>query len=1370
MNGISHGRVSTRGTRFGRGVLFGSFGASTAPVGTPPTDVTLSASSILETALPNTIVATISSNGDAPWLFSIVDDPDSKFRIVGSNLVLDQPLDYETATSHNVTIRAANLGGFHDKELTISVIDVVEAVAPTVVNLSTASVLESAGIGAVVATISSDGTAPVTYTIESDPDGKFRIEGNALELAATIDFATDNEHPVTIRATNAVGFEVGAFTISVTQVVSGAIETGFLADRDEGTDGDLFVDRVNGLPGNDGLTVATALSSVQASLDLAQPGDVVKIRNVDGSKYRESIVPPSGSPGQRVTLSGYGTEKPVITAAEALTDAVACTQADEDVVGANYGQMYKVVGLAKTDIASDDPRAAFLFENDVPMRPCMGRRPNPQYPHTERATKDWLDADEMVTTGAAPNILIEGHRKPSFTDRFTKAQLENCDILFHRYPNGDTRAEVLSFDEATKTIYFDQTGITDIRRTLESNPYKHRFILVNLLPMMRRGEWGFVDNGATVDIYFWPSDVGNVNVNIEYSRRGYCVDVTGKSHLNFKSVILERSSSAGDKNDGHYAFNAGNSVGASPYATDIELDNVWVRDTYRSESSYAPIWMRNVNNFKVSQSTVSDAVNQFGIQATGPFWNEYDSSPTGAWIDRCVVLRADQSPIRLYGLKDFIVSRGHYVNCGQAAHANKGNIYGGGHNGLWIHNYWWACPGYWTFQRSSGQFFVFNFIHGNTLDADGRAIEDQNYDNTTDIPQLSPATGQGIIGDTYVLNNTVVPWRNAATYPTAVILGSLAEIWIEFASMNNIMNGAGYVAEKLIPGGVKNNVHTQQAPYDLSDSLVPFDQVYEDLIKGDVAFRVDSPTLSLTGHAIDILPGTGGPVTLAGQFPAYDGFGLDIAGNPINFASPPVGAVANPANLHRFDPVWVVRPKLLNAPVVGGSVTADAGYIMAAGHTAMTYQWYLVDDVYDPREDWSPVGGADAAAYAPVAGDVGKYLARRTVMEGVDEWSLMTVPVVATYPVETPTVLHEYQNSTLGVTGWTDTGTFTPTGKPLIVIFTTLNIPLAESTITATIGAPGRSLGTGSAVPVKAKVSIRTRNQQAFAFIADPGTDDVSIQFESASGQNAVAVTVLQAGGLSDIILGEVVGDSASATLATKITSTSEYSGILHSVCRYDGDLTEDITWAGASEIFQGNTGDAETSADLAFSLAYVQGAPIEEYAATASWTDDHTVTIVSIELVADAAPPVVVTDIMAGYGDFADPLLWTIVKTEASVVDNVARFAGTTQSFTRIEITGPDRRPVTPGTVLDLSFDIPRMDAEGRLWINVKPFNSSGQSLGGSVTIYDSNAEGIFTVPETRTKLGAYTVPADAVTLEVSLNCVDIGSDYDIDNLMLTY
>uniref|UniRef100_UPI00048F8C0E cadherin repeat domain-containing protein n=1 Tax=Labrenzia sp. DG1229 TaxID=681847 RepID=UPI00048F8C0E len=186
-----------------------------------PTVVNLSTTSVSESTSVGTVVATISSDGTAPVIYTIEADPDGKFRIEGSNLVLDQAIDFETDTEHPVTIRATNAADFALGAFTISVTDVVEAVEPTVVNLSAASVPESAGIGAVVATISSDGTAPVTYTIENDPDGKFAINGNALELAATIDFATDNEHPVTIRATNAAGFEVGAFTISVTQVVSG---------------------------------------------------------------------------------------------------------------------------------------------------------------------------------------------------------------------------------------------------------------------------------------------------------------------------------------------------------------------------------------------------------------------------------------------------------------------------------------------------------------------------------------------------------------------------------------------------------------------------------------------------------------------------------------------------------------------------------------------------------------------------------------------------------------------------------------------------------------------------------------------------------------------------------------------------------------------------------------------------------------------------------------------------------------------------------------------------------------------------------------------------------------------------------------------
>lgn len=240
MSGIFHGRVSKRGTRFGRGVLFGSFGASAPPVGTPPTDVFLSASSVMETALPGSVVATISANGDAPWLFTKVGDPDAKFRIEGNNLVLDQPLDFETDTEHPVTIRAANAAGLHAKEFTISVTDVAEGVAPTDIFLSATAFDEDTAPGA-IATISANGNPVSTFSIISDPDNKFDISGSNLILDGALDYETATSHEVTIRADNGVGAPHDQlFTINVNDIVeppSGDITVNFGERTLEGAGG-----------------------------------------------------------------------------------------------------------------------------------------------------------------------------------------------------------------------------------------------------------------------------------------------------------------------------------------------------------------------------------------------------------------------------------------------------------------------------------------------------------------------------------------------------------------------------------------------------------------------------------------------------------------------------------------------------------------------------------------------------------------------------------------------------------------------------------------------------------------------------------------------------------------------------------------------------------------------------------------------------------------------------------------------------------------------------------------------------------------------------------------------------------------------------
>ncbi len=976
------------------------------------------------------------------------------------------------------------------------------------------------------------------------------------------------------------------------------VSYGFRADKDEGTEGDLFVDNVNGSDSNSGTSVATAKATVAAALSIAKPGSVVKVRNVGGIKYREHVKIPSGTPDNKTVLSGFGTEKPVITGAELLTGAVPCTAEDERLLGENFASIFKVTGLAKEDIASGDPRAAFLYEGDKRLLPCMGRQPNPQYPHTERASKDWLEANELVTSGGDPNLVL-GHRLPSFTDRFTPEQIENCDILFHRFPNRDARTTVAAFDAASGTIF-----LADQSLTAETNRNKNKFILVNLLPQMRKGQWGFIDKGATVDIYFWPYDPASVNVNIEYSRRSVCIEGHGQSHLAVRSIICERTSAAGHRTNGLYAVTFGNSA-RPPYSTDVTLENCWIRDTYRDGSSYAPILARYVNKFKVLNSTVSDAINQFGIQCAGPFWNKHAGAVEGCVMDRNIVLRSDQTPIRLFGLENFIVSRNRFIDCGQAAHANKGNIYQGGHNGLWWHNYWWACAGYWTFQRSSAQFFGFNFIHGDTSDTNGRAVEDQNFDRTSKIKNLSPATGQGINGDCYFLNNILVPWRNAAAFSNSLILGSKSENAINFAVMNNIVNGASFVTERLIRDGVKTNVYTNGKPFDVTDRVLPFSDVYADVTRGDIAVRKDSRVLLAPSTAIDTLPGSDGRISLQEKFPDFDGFGVDISGKPIDLAKPPIGPARDLTDLERLDPIWIVRPEIEGAPIVGGTVKVDDGYVMALGHAPRSYQWYLADDVYDPQDAWTPIDGATSAAYAPAAKDLGKYLACRTSMMGVHASSLMTAPVAESFPIAEPVSLlnpRAVDARKFAAGYWFETDTFTASDKPLLVLVSTLNSVLGEpARLSVTIGTKGRENGTGEKLTINPETALRTRNQLTLATILEPGTGPRTLQVKSDDNWSNIHLTVLEVDGLDSVAVGPVSGGSKPTHLSPTIETSKANTLVLYAVSRYDGN-EDPITWDGGKTLIEEPTGRGHPSNTLRLAYAYELAASPGTYSKTASW------------------------------------------------------------------------------------------------------------------------------------------------------------------------
>jgi hypothetical protein len=94
-----------------------------------PATIVLSENSIAESAATSSVVGLLSTqNGSGTYTFTITADPDNKFAIANDNeLQIDQTLDYETKTSHLVTVEADN--GVDDpisRQITINVLDVVE--------------------------------------------------------------------------------------------------------------------------------------------------------------------------------------------------------------------------------------------------------------------------------------------------------------------------------------------------------------------------------------------------------------------------------------------------------------------------------------------------------------------------------------------------------------------------------------------------------------------------------------------------------------------------------------------------------------------------------------------------------------------------------------------------------------------------------------------------------------------------------------------------------------------------------------------------------------------------------------------------------------------------------------------------------------------------------------------------------------------------------------------------------------------------------------------------------------------------------------------------------------------------------------------
>lgn len=200
---------------------------------------------VAENSAPGTVVSPLSTADvdDSHFTYQIklpdgsYADSDGKFKVVQNGadgwelqVAPGANFDYETATSHTVTIKVTDSGGGEgaghelsfEKTFTIPVLDVNET--PTDITLSGNTVVENSAGGTIIGTLGTadaDGGDHHTYTIVGGDADKFAIANGRLVVkpGASLDYETARSHTVTIRSTDSGGlFRDETFTINVSNV------------------------------------------------------------------------------------------------------------------------------------------------------------------------------------------------------------------------------------------------------------------------------------------------------------------------------------------------------------------------------------------------------------------------------------------------------------------------------------------------------------------------------------------------------------------------------------------------------------------------------------------------------------------------------------------------------------------------------------------------------------------------------------------------------------------------------------------------------------------------------------------------------------------------------------------------------------------------------------------------------------------------------------------------------------------------------------------------------------------------------------------------------------------------------------------------
>ncbi|MBK9080303.1 MAG: hypothetical protein IPL91_14980 [Hyphomicrobium sp.] len=277
---------------------------------------------------------------------------------------------------------------------------------------------------------------------------------------------------------------------------------------DYGTTGDWFVDQSRPTSG-DGLSLATAFKTITEAVTAASRGQRIKVAT---GTYRETATltgKGGASPASPLRIEPYGTAEPIITGGEPLAGWALCSAGDAADVGPNWGSIYKVT-VATSSFVGSNPRAAFPCEAGALSCRACGASPIPPVRNSRRRPKTGTRRHRCRSPGRTRPRRSVSH---AFRRAYTQAQIERCDIWFRGQANFCYRSPITSFNPAT--------GVITPTRQDRLYELEDRFALMNLLPEMRPGEWGWKDaGGGNTTLYIWPNNAANVAAGVEYTARG----------------------------------------------------------------------------------------------------------------------------------------------------------------------------------------------------------------------------------------------------------------------------------------------------------------------------------------------------------------------------------------------------------------------------------------------------------------------------------------------------------------------------------------------------------------------------------------------------------------------------------------------------------------------------------------------------------------------------------------------------------------------------------------------------------------------------------------------------------------------------------